>query len=53
MTAAAGYDQWAVPMPGQDTRGYDLGNYMPSGMGHDEAGAPLQQQADWSLAAHG
>jgi len=22
-----------VPMPGQDARGYDLGNYMPAGMG--------------------
>ena len=53
MTAAAGYDQWSVPMPGQDTRGYDLGNYMPSGMGQDELGAAPQQQADWSLAAHG
>jgi hypothetical protein len=41
-----------VPMPGQDARGYDLGNYMPAGMGH-EPGDPMQQQPDWSLAAHG
>lgn len=56
---APGYDQWATAMPGQDPRGHDLGNYMPAGAPHPEAGFhpaepgyhgdPLQQHAEWSL----
>ncbi len=53
--AAAGYDQWSVPMPGPDPRGYDLGNYMPTGIGRPDGsvGDPLQHQADWPLPGQG
>jgi SPOR domain len=53
--AAAGYDQWSVPMPGPDPRGYDLGNYMPTGVGRPDGslGDPLQHQADWPLPGQG
>jgi len=46
---APGYDQWAAPA--QDPRGYDLGNYLPSG-GQPGGHVDPLQQADWAIPGH-
>jgi sporulation related protein len=51
-TAPPSYDQWGMPAPQQDARGYDLGTYMPAASGQGAYGNdPLQPQAEWVHAA--